>query len=121
MTIYERVKAAMNKNEWASIDKATTREEATDALIVFAYQLGRHEGVREASDMADKRYAAQKEAASKCRYHKMALDIVENAGAEVAYGYKDIYTYHPDYSGDLPGTFGGDKWPGDDFGSEVHK
>ncbi len=84
----ERVKEALenykfNNNEPADIN----------ALIAYAYYLGRCGAAKEVCDDAKKIFAEQKERVAKCRYHKMAMDVQGN----------NDYIYHRDY----------DQWIGD--------
>lgn len=68
-------------------------------LIAIAYYMGRESADREVSDMYNAHLARQRKRAEKCRYYRMALDIV---GPE-------RYLYSPDYAGDMTAIFGSDE------------
>ena len=119
MKIYERIKAAMERSPWKGEDEIKTREDAIDMIIRAAYLQGKHDGVVEASKMAQKRFRAQREAARDCRYYRMASKIVK-AGAEgINGGYERLYICHPDYSNDFADMFGSDRWIGDEEIAEL--
>lgn len=81
-TLNKRVKEALenykfNNNEPADIN----------AIIAYAYYLGRCEAAKEVCEDAKKIFAEQKKRAAECRYHKMAMDVQGN----------NDYIYHQDY------------------------
>lgn len=92
MTIINRIRAAVRAEKDMNAD-------TLDKLLSVAYELGRFEATRETSD----RYAAlireQNERADRCRYHKLAHEIVGDR----------TYLYSPDYSGDYVTCFGSDE------------
>lgn len=86
-TLNERVKEAIENY------RLNEKHGDINALIVYAYYLGRCEAAKEVCDDAKKIFAEQKERAAKCRYHKMAMEIQGGSN----------YIYHQDY----------DQWIGD--------
>ena len=81
MTIKERVSKALTNYKF--------QEKGSDinAIIAYAYYLGKHNGVKETCDKAYEVFSKQKERVRKCRYRNMA---------EAIQGGYD-YIYHPDY------------------------
>lgn len=86
-TLNERVKEAIENYEFYK------KPADINALIAYAYYLGRCEAAKEVCDDARIIFAEQKERAAKCRYHKMAMQIQGGSN----------YIYHQDY----------DQWIGD--------
>lgn len=90
MTILEMIKEANEKFGKNAND--------LEKLLVIAYNLGKEDGVHEFSDKVNEVFAAQKERAVQCRYHKMAMDIQGDVN----------YVYSPEYSGGWHEAFGSD-------------
>jgi hypothetical protein len=92
MTRKERILAAINKDHNMS-------EDTIDNLIMCAYQMGREDEAKVAGDKIKMHLAAQHDRASKCRYHRMAHQIVG----------KERIIYLPNYGGEFTDAFGGDE------------
>lgn len=80
---------ALNERVKEAIENYRFNEKPADinALIAYAYYLGRCEAAKEVCDDAKKIFAEQKERAAKCRYHRMAMAVQGN----------NDYIYHQDY------------------------
>ena len=106
MTIRERIEQALQDDSGDKLNQ----------LIRLAYYLGREQVAAQICDEHNRRMAAIRGAASKCRYYHMAHKII-NAGQTVR---QDLWTvrdnldaiYHPDYAGDYAGEFCSDTWEG---------
>lgn len=96
MTILERVRVLVYNTQWNF--EAEDVPASAKKMIIMAYYIGKEEATREVSDAYAAHIAAQHERASKCRYHRMAAQIVG----------PDRYIYSPDYAGDMTGSFGSD-------------
>lgn len=90
MTMNERVKEAI---------KNCNYDDASDvnAVIAYAYWLGRHKATREICDEAKEIYNEQKERAEKMRYHNMAMNVLQGSVH---------LNYHDDYSSTYVDEFG---------------
>lgn len=94
MTMQEIITQAIkNTNENGIMDNEERLN--ISSVIALAYHFGKEVGVKEASDLANDRFHEQQKRARKCRYHRMAAEIVgEPAGFTCGRG----FTCHPDYS-----------------------
>ncbi len=81
-TLNERVKEAIENYEFNSKKPANV-----NALIAYAYYLGRCEAAKEVCDKAKEIFKEQKSRAAECRYHKMAMEVQGN----------NDYVRHQDY------------------------
>lgn len=95
MTIYDRVQQLVNGDR-----KVDMETDSLDKLICMAYWIGREEATRATSDAYAAHMAAQTERAKTCRYHRMALDILQNGKG---------YIYMSDYRKDMTASFGSDE------------
>ncbi len=80
-TLEERTREAIANHDFSN------GQESIDALIAYAYYLGKCEATKEVSDKYADLLAEQHKKADECRYHRMANEIV---------GDKD-YIYTGDY------------------------
>lgn len=71
MTTYERVKQALSNYNFDDENGNGVNE-----LIAYAYFLGRCEKSKELCDKTHSIFERQRNRAEKCRYHKMANDII---------------------------------------------
>lgn len=83
MTLKERVQEALNNYSF------TETEADINAVIAYAYYLGRCSAAQEVCDTAKEIFTEQKKRCSEVRYHKLA---------ETIQGGKS-YIYHCDYDG----------------------
>lgn len=93
MTILERVKQIVREK---SVDMES---DSMEKLVYLAYYIGREEATREVSDRYKELIKGQRERAEKCRYHKMANDVIGNG----------LFVYSGDYAGDMTSMFGRDE------------
>ena len=91
MTVIERIKQA--------VDNYDCEKDNLDKIIALAYMIGKEKATKEVSDAYSKLLAEQRERAEKCRYHKMAAEII---------GDKE-HLYFGDYDGGMRYTFGSDE------------
>lgn len=91
MTITERVDEILKKNIDMDVD-------SFEKLVLMAYYIGLERGATEVLDKHNKLAEKQRETAEKCRYHKMAQNIVG-----------DTFIYDTNFRKDMTKTFGGDQ------------
>ena len=70
MTLRERVEAVVTDGDF-DFDNASD----INALIAYAYYLGRHNGVRDICDKASKIFSDQRKRCDETRYHNLAMKI----------------------------------------------
>ena len=74
-----------------------------EKLVFYAYYAGREQATEEICDKADEVRNAQLQRAWKCRYHKMAQQIITGEDPKTPLAKYAIYS--PDYAGDYQATF----------------
>lgn len=105
MTYYERLKKAIS-GDAETIDDIP-QEGTLDSLLMYAYFVGKEDGVRAVSDRATAKWKEQLRKAKACRYWRMAVEIV---GEGDPWTHGRGFVYHPDYAGDYGADFGGSIW-----------
>ena len=78
-----------------------------DRLIMMAYWVGCHDGVKRVCDKHAKLVKDMRERAKKCRYHIMANEVVGNRNNDIIYD-GDYSSDFPDWEmdGDYPHKYG---------------
>ena len=94
MTILERITEIINKE----VDFCDSEPADFERMIYYAYYMGMEKGVHDISDKYNALIAEQNDRAKKCRYHKMAKEII---------GDQD-YIYDSNYRMEITQMFGGD-------------
>lgn len=90
MKIKERIEKALKCRNFET--------DNIDKIIAIAYYMGKEKATKEICDRHKKIFDEQKERAKKCRYHKMAMEVIGN----------ERTIYSDDYSNDITKTFGDD-------------
>lgn len=103
MTYGERLMRALH-------GESSPAEGTLDDLLRYAYMSGKEQGVQEVCNEANRRWHRQKDRAKRCRYYKVAKDVIGPAAPGTR---GEGFVYHPDYSGHYGGTFCGCEWEGE--------